>query len=285
MNRSPLTVLHTVRKHDENMARPRSLPGRGGVSDIERTKILRGVRRGVSISTLADADVPHEAGDLSRRHRRAHRSMTSAKCASSTIPLYHTARLRIGRQRNRVAEQLPASAEGGRAAYPGVNLPAYLPHLYRTPLLLASARARSVPEIQLPQVPVCSGPAESSAAVRPRAQLAAMESVKAIDTKNDIIRANLRLVVSVARKHLRPGRNMMELISDGNITLMRAVEASHPTRLSLQHLCDVGPHERLRTAACRSGGPVSPDRPERSRTTRLLAELPEVHPESAPPMR
>src|SRR5581483_9831581 len=36
--------------------------------------------------------------------------------------------------------------------------------------------------------------------------------------------ANLRLVVSVARKHLRPGLNLMELISDGNITLMRAVE-------------------------------------------------------------
>jgi RNA polymerase sigma factor (sigma-70 family) len=46
----------------------------------------------------------------------------------------------------------------------------------------------------------------------------------ATDTKNAIVRANLRLVVSVARKHLRPGLNLMELISDGNITLMRAVE-------------------------------------------------------------
>jgi RNA polymerase sigma factor (sigma-70 family) len=44
------------------------------------------------------------------------------------------------------------------------------------------------------------------------------------DTKNAILRANLRLVVSVARKHLRAGISLMELISDGNITLMRAVE-------------------------------------------------------------
>src|SRR5206468_11114453 len=43
-------------------------------------------------------------------------------------------------------------------------------------------------------------------------------------TKNEILRANLRLVVSVARKHLRPGLNLMELISEGNLTLMRAVE-------------------------------------------------------------
>jgi len=32
-------------------------------------------------------------------------------------------------------------------------------------------------------------------------------------------------VVSVARKHLRPGLNLMELISEGNLTLMRAVES------------------------------------------------------------
>jgi RNA polymerase sigma factor (sigma-70 family) len=45
------------------------------------------------------------------------------------------------------------------------------------------------------------------------------------ETKNQIVRANLRLVVSVARKHLRPGLNLMELISDGNMSLLRAVES------------------------------------------------------------
>jgi RNA polymerase sigma factor (sigma-70 family) len=48
---------------------------------------------------------------------------------------------------------------------------------------------------------------------------------RAIDTKNAIVRANLRLVVSIARKHLRPNLSLMELISDGNLTLMRAVES------------------------------------------------------------
>jgi RNA polymerase primary sigma factor len=47
---------------------------------------------------------------------------------------------------------------------------------------------------------------------------------RSTETKNAILRANLRLVVSIARKHLRPGLSLMELISDGNITLMRAVE-------------------------------------------------------------
>jgi RNA polymerase primary sigma factor len=46
----------------------------------------------------------------------------------------------------------------------------------------------------------------------------------ATSAKNDILQANLRLVVSVARRHVRPSICLMELISEGNITLIRAVE-------------------------------------------------------------
>ncbi len=48
---------------------------------------------------------------------------------------------------------------------------------------------------------------------------------KATDTKNKILRANLRLIVSVARKHLRGGLSLMEVVSDGTMTLMRAIDS------------------------------------------------------------
>lgn len=50
------------------------------------------------------------------------------------------------------------------------------------------------------------------------------------EIKRRIIEANLRLVVSVARKHTTSGENLLDLISEGNISLMRAVEKFDYTR-------------------------------------------------------
>jgi RNA polymerase primary sigma factor len=47
---------------------------------------------------------------------------------------------------------------------------------------------------------------------------------EAVSVKNQIIRANLRLVVSIAKKRVGPTNNFFELVSDGNISLIRAVE-------------------------------------------------------------
>ena len=47
---------------------------------------------------------------------------------------------------------------------------------------------------------------------------------RAEDLKRRIIEANLRLVVNIARKHTLSGANLLDLVSEGNISLMRAVE-------------------------------------------------------------
>ncbi|MFQ5805594.1 MAG: sigma-70 family RNA polymerase sigma factor [Phycisphaerae bacterium] len=42
--------------------------------------------------------------------------------------------------------------------------------------------------------------------------------------KGQITQANLRLVVSIAKRHATPARDFFEIVSDGNMSLMRAVE-------------------------------------------------------------
>jgi len=45
-----------------------------------------------------------------------------------------------------------------------------------------------------------------------------------VAVKNEIIRRNLRLVVSIAKRHVGQCDNFFELVSDGNMSLIRAVE-------------------------------------------------------------
>jgi len=53
---------------------------------------------------------------------------------------------------------------------------------------------------------------------------------QAEEIKRKIIEANLRLVVSVARKHTAAGASLLDLVGEGNISLMQAVEKFDYTR-------------------------------------------------------
>src|SRR5262249_42188469 len=122
---------------------------------------------------------------------------------------------------------LPESPAGKpRKARAPEGLPPYLSSLYDVSLLSREQEAHlfrkmNYLKFRANQLREAIDPARAKAAHRDRIERLQEEALAA---KNQIIRANLRLVVSIAKKYLAPSNNFFELISDGNMSLIRAVE-------------------------------------------------------------
>ncbi len=226
MNRSPLTILHTVRKHDEENPDQAIFPtAADAIDDAECAKILRAAGQDESIGAVAQKmRRPKQAIYRVVMNDRIAR-LTARKIKFIDDPLYHEPDAASTINEIVAAEQLPASPRGEELRIPR-DLPPYLADLYRTPLLTKQRERALFLKFNFHKFQFAQAAAQLEPQFARARELDTMEGhlEHAVKTKNDIIRANLRLVVSVARKHLRPGMNLMELISDGNITLMRAVE-------------------------------------------------------------
>jgi RNA polymerase sigma factor (sigma-70 family) len=234
MKRSPLTVLHTVRRHDEqNAADAIFAHAAAAIAAEEREQALKHFRRGTAIGELARR--------MSRPRAMVYRALLEERVARLKRkkvrfiddPLYH------GEDANEAVEAIAGQQSGEQivvAATPsreredrgGVagDLPVYLQELCRTPLLTPSRERALFLKLNYHKFQFVTARRRLDPQFARHRDLQRLEGHlrRATETKNAIVRANLRLVVSVARKHLRAGLSLMELISDGNVTLMRAVD-------------------------------------------------------------
>ena len=114
-----------------------------------------------------------------------------------------------------------------RTPKPPAGLPPYLASLYvDSPLLSREQEAHLFRKMNYLKYRA----SQLREAVDPaRARAATLDEIErlqdeALAVKNQLIRANLRLVVSIAKKRVGPTGNFFELVSDGNMSLIRAVE-------------------------------------------------------------
>ena len=106
------------------------------------------------------------------------------------------------------------------------DLPPYLQELYRHPLLSSEQERhlfRRYNYLKFKADRLRSGldPLDVTDAALDGIDALLQEAVR---VKNDLLRANLRLVVSIARRHVGRSPQFFETVSDGNLALMRAVE-------------------------------------------------------------
>lgn len=134
-------------------------------------------------------------------------------------------------EENEIVGPPPPSPQPGRAPRVPAGLPPYLASLYEVPLLTQEQEVHLFRKMNYLKYKASKLreqlKTEMETRKRPnRALMAEIEKLyeEAVKTKNEIISANLRLVVSIAKRHVGPAENFFELVSDGNMSLIRAVE-------------------------------------------------------------
>jgi RNA polymerase primary sigma factor len=132
----------------------------------------------------------------------------------------------------RILAPTPPSPANQRKVKRPTGLPPYLASLYEVPLLTTEQERHLFRKYNFLKYRATKLRHELDAARPSLRQLDEIEDLfrQAVDTKNQIIRANLRLVVSVAKKYSGGPDRFFEAVSEGNVSLMKAVEKFDYTR-------------------------------------------------------
>ena len=230
VGRSPLAVLHTLRKFDAERPESAVLPRLAApVDEATRELICRGGKRGQSVSALARRTGRPRATVYAVLVQAGAERLAGRRVRFLDDPIYHGAGAADAVAALVAGGELPVEPSAEQLRVPR-DLPPYLRDLYRTPLLSPARERALFLKFNFHKFQFATARRRLDPELASNRDLCALDGYLAAATavKNDILRANLRLVVSVARRHVRPlsqpGVTLMDLVSEGNLTLMRAVE-------------------------------------------------------------
>jgi RNA polymerase primary sigma factor/RNA polymerase sigma factor len=134
--------------------------------------------------------------------------------------------LEDSKKEKRILAAIPENDEPPKKTRLPSGLPPYLASLYEVPLLTRTQEAHLFRKMNYLKYKAGQLREKLDSAQPKSTVMDQIEQLyaEAQATKNEIVRANLRLVVSIAKRHVGPAESFFELVSDGNISLMRAVE-------------------------------------------------------------
>jgi RNA polymerase primary sigma factor len=220
--RSVETVRYTLKQFDQEHPDLAVFPeSTGPLSEDSKKKIYQQYRRGVAVETLAKRYCRTKTSIY--RIINEMRAKRILELPLDFIPNPEFARADAAQK---ILLAMPQPEQAQKKARLPSGLPPYLASLYEVPLLTREQEGHLFRKFNFVKY-MASKLREGLDPSRAKSSI--MDEIEryydqAVTTKNQIVRANLRLVVSIAKRHVGPADNFFELVSDGNMSLIRAAE-------------------------------------------------------------
>ena len=222
LQRSVETIRYTLKNFDEQHPEIAVFPmATSPLTDEKRSEIFRSFRRGVSAETLATRYCRTKTSIY-----RIVSEVRAERLMDQPIDFMDSEEFHQPKADEVILCEPPERDEKKTATKVPPGLPPYLASLYSIPLL-----TREDEQYYFRKMNYLKFKAKTLRdkldPVRPKsAEMDEVEALvdKAVEIKNFLIRSNLRLVVSIAKRHIKPNTNFFEMVSDGNMSLIRAIE-------------------------------------------------------------
>lgn len=221
-NRSPETIRYTLKQHDDNHPESAVFPkANTPLTDERKHEIYQKFAGGMSVDALSQ--------EYCRTRTSVYRIVSEVRTdmlLQTPVDYMDSPEFHKPNAEQLILGPAPHLEKKGGVVKAPPGLPPYLASLYSVPLLTREEegyyfRKMNYLKFKAAQLQKRMGDR------RPRTrELDEIEQLldKAGEVKNFLIRSNLRLVVSIAKRHMKPTTNFFEMVSDGNMSLIRAIE-------------------------------------------------------------
>lgn len=221
-DRSPETIRYTIKQFDAEHPELAVFPDASTpMTPTRKQELFQRFQRGVSPEDLAE--------EFGRTRSSVYRVVTEVRAErlfEQPIEFMDSPEFHKPNADRTILGPAPDVDKKQTRIKPPPGLPPYLASLYSIPLLTREEeqyyfRKMNFLKFQASKLREKIDPARAKAS-----ELDQLENLlkRAVEIKNFLIRSNLRLVVSIAKRHMTPSSNFFEMVSDGNMSLIRAIE-------------------------------------------------------------
>ncbi len=222
MSRSIETIRYTIKQFDERHPDQAVFPNQTGPLNLE-------IKERIYADYLSRKNVEWIARRYCRTRTTVYRIVNEMRArAIMELPLDFMDSAEFHRKSadKKILADLPEPEHTPRRVKAPAGLPRYLASLYETALLTREQEAHLFRKYNFVKFRARKL-RESLDMSRPKAST--MDEIQklyeqAVQIKNHIVQANLRLVVSIAKRHVGANEDFFLLVSDGNMSLIRAAE-------------------------------------------------------------